>query len=304
MEQVSIIPPRLFPGDRIAIVAPASPFDPENLAIGEEFLRSLGFSSVLGRHLFARSGYLAGDDTARLEDLRWAFQDSDIQGVFCARGGYGTLRLIDRLNDLGIENNPKILLGFSDITALSLYLFKRYSLVTLSGPMPAGKQIITMKPEQTVHLVSLLCDPDYRGRVPGKGKVLVKGEAVGPLLGGNLTMMVHLAAAGILPSLAGAVVLVEDVNEPPYKIDRALTTLLLGGFLKGAAGVVAGQFIGVDDDVVEDLLLDRLSNLKVPLISGFPIGHGKVNVAVPIGGQVKLDAHEHGNLTLMQGAVC
>jgi muramoyltetrapeptide carboxypeptidase len=284
------------------ILAPAGPIDRENLAIGKSFLESMGFEPIEAPHLHEKSGYLAGTDTMRAQDLNQAFLDADIRGIFCARGGYGTLRILPLLKTRAIQYDPKPLIGFSDNTVLAMFLFRKCGLVTFSGPSPAGTQINDMTDEQKSHYADLLKNPQYLGVVPGRGVCLVKGESQGALLGGNLTLLVHLAAADCLPDLSDSILLIEDVNEPLYKIDRAITALLLSGRLQNIQGVLAGEFTGVAQNAVDELLLDRFGPMNIPIVSGFPIGHGKHNIALPIGVAVRLDAN-HGRLELLQASI-
>jgi muramoyltetrapeptide carboxypeptidase len=298
-----LYPPRLNLGDRVAVVATAGPVDSELLNAGESTLKSFGFDPVRGRHLLNRDRYFSGSDQERAEDLNWALAEPTIRAVFCARGGSGTQRILSVLDLQAVVSDPKPIIGFSDVTALAMHLFKTVGLATISGPMPAGTQIGNMPPDHSKHYVRLLTDSTYKGELPGLGRMVLPGVSKGVLLGGNLTLLVHCAAAGGLPSFDGSILLIEDVNEPGYRIDRALTALNLGGFFSGIRGVVAGEFPGIEDQELEQILLAAFGDRGIPVLAGFPIGHGSLNVAVPIGGKIALDAAA-GTVTLLEPAVC
>lgn len=297
-----VFPKALKTGDKVAIISPAGRFEPRNLEAGAAFLQELGLHPVMSENLNAESGYLAGDDNQRADDLNAAIESTEIKGIFCARGGYGSIRLIDRINLRSLKQTPKVFVGFSDITALSMYFLLTCKMVTISAPMMAGTQIGSITPEDGRHYEQLIMNPKYRGTIPGQGRTLISGQAAGPLIGGNLSMLVHCMAAGMMPSLMGGILLIEDVNEAPYRIDRALSTLKISGALDNIAGVVAGQFEGIEHDETDRIVDDVLGSLGVPIITGFPIGHGKTNAAVPIGGRVALDGNT-GRIHLLDGAV-
>lgn len=303
MSQPVVYPPHLATKDRVAVIAPAGPFDPKNLEQGEIFLKEMGFVAVHSENLHQQGDYLAGSDTQRAGDLNRAFSDKNIKGIFCARGGYGALRILPLIDKKIVRANPKVFLGFSDITALHCYFYKHFKMISFSGPMVAGTQINAITDEHKKHYEQLLTDSTYSGVIPGVGRTLKKGIATGRLLGGNLTLLVHCLAAGHLPDLTGAIVFIEDVNEAPYRIDRVLTTLLLSGVLDSVAGVVAGEFLGVGREIIDRILLDRLAPLNVPMICDFPIGHGTHNLAIPVGAMAKLDA-DQAEVELLEGAVC
>ena len=302
MKKFPVTPNRLKSKDKVAIISTASPFDEKNLNIGKEFIISAGWIPVESTNLRAQNGYLCGEDIQRSDDLNSAFKDDSIKAIFCARGGYGSIPLINLIDWNLVEKFPKIFVGFSDITALMMCFLKKTGLATISAPMPAGTQISNMTLKEKEHYIRLLSDPDYQGLIPGKGRALSPGKATGPLIGGNLTLLVHCLAGGILPDLMGAILLIEDVNEPLYRIDRALATLKLSGAIGQIAGVVAGEFISIESDQIDIVLEKHFKHMNIPLISGFPVGHGKTNVAVPIGTQVLLDG-SLGTLHLKQNFV-
>ncbi len=302
MKYPIIRPKPLSPGDMVSIVSPASPFLKENLAVGIEFLTKSGWRPEESKNLRAKNGYLAGRDSQRAEDINLAFKDNRVKGIFSARGGYGSIPLVKHIDMASVIKYPKVFVGFSDITALLMFFLKEAGMMTFSAPMPAGTQIPKMTENDKAHFKNLLTDPSYCGEAPGKGETVFSGLASGPLIGGNLTILVHCAAAGILPDLKGAILLIEDVNEVPFRIDRGLTTLLVSGLIDNIVGVVAGSFIGTKNEDAFDIFHRLFSGRNIPVIFNFPVGHGERNVALPIGAPITLDGNK-GYLILEQGAV-
>jgi muramoyltetrapeptide carboxypeptidase len=285
-----IIPPRLRPGDLIGVISPAGPVDASDLKPGLDLLVSRGFRVQEAPHLYDRHGYLAGDDEARLSDLHAMFLDREITAVFCARGGYGSLRLLDRIDYDLIREHPKILVGYSDITALMMAIYKQTGLVTFHGPMVRG--LSTISGDSLKGLLHILWSEEPLLLDPMEGTPLILGQAEGPLMGGNLSLICHLVGTPFLPSLDGCILFIEDRGEPLYRIDRMLTHLSLAGQLKGIAGVIGGEFMGCGQPSEIDRLLRAVaSNLRIPLVTGFPVGHGRNNLTLPLGMPTQLDTH-------------
>jgi muramoyltetrapeptide carboxypeptidase len=229
------------------------------------------------------------------------FRDRDIKAIFCARGGYGSMRLLDRIHYDLIRENPKILVGYSDITALLMAVCRMTGLVSIHGPMVG--EFSSGRPGNWEGLLELLSSSESMALNLTEGSGLVPGKATGILLGGNLSLICHLMGTPFLPPLDGCILFFEEKGESLYKIDRMLTHLKLTGRLKGIAGIVAGQFEGCDDRAaLEQLLFDRLSDLNIPLATGLPVGHGRENRAVPLGVQAELDV-DHMTLSVMDGCV-
>ena len=284
-----IKPPRLRPGDLIGIISPAGPVDESELKPDLELLESSGFRIHIAPHVYDRQGYLAGDDEARLSDLHGMFQDRKTKAIFCARGGYGTLRLLDKIDYDLIRENPKIIVGYSDITALLMAINKKTGLITFHGPMVRGLSALHDNSRES--LFRLISSNQPVSFSPMAGNPLIVGRATGPLIGGNLSLICHLIGTPFLPSLEGSLLFIEDKGEPLYRIDRMLTHLALAGQLKGIAGLIGGEFIKCGDpSAVDDLLNTAASELEIPLITGFPIGHGLKNTALPLGIPARLDA--------------
>jgi muramoyltetrapeptide carboxypeptidase len=239
--------------------------------------------------LFARDGYLAGSDRRRITELQKAL-DSDVQAVVAARGGYGLARIASLVDWRVVMRRPKWLVGFSDFTVLHAESWRR-GLATVHAPMVCslGRATTTARRQWLDTLEDPMSERRWEGLARWSG-----GRAVGTLVGGNLAILHSMAAAGRLRLPKGAVVLLEDIGERPYRVDRMLTDLMAGGHLRRAAGVIVGDFTdcaaGPDGRTVEQVLRERLGVLGVPVAAGFPIGHGKRNDAVVFGHRARLDA--------------
>lgn len=298
-----ILPPPVRAGDVVRVIAPSSPFDPGELARGLEVLSgTLGLRPRMRPDLAARHAYLAGDDRRRLEEWREAIADEQARAIFCARGGYGAMRLLPDVDPAPLLARPKALVGFSDVTALHAVL-NRAGLATVHGPVVT--QLGRAPPEAVRHLEALLSRAARRetaGGMPEPGAGLAgertvrPGHVSGRLLGGTLALLAHLQGTPFAPRLDGAILLLEDVGERPYRIDRYLTQLRLAGALAGVAGVAVGQLTGCDDDVAiaADVVREAVLALGVPAIEGLPVGHLDANFAVPLGARATLIAPAPG----------
>lgn len=284
------LPPALLPGDRVAVVALSSPVPEDRLDAGLAVLRGWGLEVVEARGLRGRHPdlpYLAGSDEERAAAFMSAWTDPDVGAVLVGRGGYGVPRILDLLDwDALAAAGPRTLVGFSDVTPLLHAVVARLGYAAVHGPAVTG--IGDGAPASRDSVRDLLLGPAGERVVADDLEVLVVGSASGPLVGGNLALLA--ACPGDLLPARGAVVLLEDVDESPHRLDRALTTLLRSGWLDDAAAVVLGGFTRCGDpDVVRGLLLDRLGGLGVPVVAGAPVGHDEPNVAVPIGATAHLD---------------
>ncbi len=276
-------------GDHIGVLAPAGPVRPSEIRPGIRALESMGYRVVPFPHLYDRQDYLAGADDERLKDFHAAIEDPEIKAVICARGGYGSLRLLEKIDYGLIRGNPKILVGFSDITALLWAVFKMTGLVTFHGPMV--KDLTKNNSQNLKNLLHVLSSDHFQTLNLGNGVCIRPGRARGVLLGGNLCLMTHLIGTPFMPSLKGAVLFIEEQGEPPYRIDRMITHLRISGHLEGLAGVIAGDFINCGEPYsIFQILADSLSDLEIPVVGGLPAGHGSKNYALPIGVQALLDA--------------
>ena len=244
---------------------------------------------------------MAGEDKARLSDLHDMFRDKDIKAIFCTRGGYGCMRLLDKINYELIKENPKILVGYSDITALLIAIRKKTGLITFHGPMVRG--LATKNQNNWESLFRTISSSQPLKLSFREGTTLVAGTAKGKLIGGNLNMICHLVGTPYLPSLDGCILFVEERGEALYRLDRMLTHLRLSGQLTGLSGFIAGVFEECSDmSAIEGLLADILSDLDVPLATGLPLGHGLKNMTVPVGLPAKLDT-DSKTLSIMEAAV-
>jgi muramoyltetrapeptide carboxypeptidase len=285
-----LLPPSLKVGDKVRFISPASTPDRESVLQGAKILESWGLEVDFGEHVFNESGYLAGTDEERLSDLNSAFRDPKVRAVFSTRGGKGSYRIADRIDFGAVRRDPKFLIGFSDITALHLSLWKQCRLIGVHGALGGEADVernealrtILTKSEPTVirsREDETTCD------------LTTTGNAVGRLVGGNLDM-IATAAGWSLPSLNGAILLLEAVNMGLGHVDRELSMLRKAGHLAGVAGVAVGQFTDFSshgDFTVVDLLREHLQHLDVPILGGLPLGHGKNPTCALIGSMATLD---------------
>jgi len=287
-------PARLLRGDLIGIISPASPIaDPSRIQDGVRYLESIGYRTIVGKHAEARNGYLAGTDSQRAADLHGMFRNRHVKAIFCVRGGYGTPRLLPSLDYPLLRRNPKILAGFSDITALQLALWHRCRMVTFNGPMVGVDMSPRMDPFAEEHFWRMLTSGEKAMTIRlGKETttVLRKGTAQGRLLGGNLSVLVSLLGTPFMPPFRGSILFVEDVGEDCYRIDRMMTQLRNAGILESTRGVITGQFTDClpmksipDSQTLADVLRDIAGWLRVPFISGLPFGHYTAKLTLPVG---------------------
>jgi muramoyltetrapeptide carboxypeptidase len=298
--------PRLRRGDHVAVVAPAGPVRQPALDAGLDVLRSWGLEvdeaeNARGRH--GRLGYLAADDAARAHDLTQAWSDPDVAAVFCARGGYGTQRMVDLLDWQSLaQARPKALVGFSDITSLHQAFAARLGLSTIHGPSVSS--LASADEESRGHLRSMLLDPAPGTTLtPSPARRLVGGRAEGVLVGGNLALLAAGIGTGGSLASAESIVVLEEVGEAPYRLDRMLTQLLRAGWFDGARGIVVGGL--TDCGPAEDLhevLADRLVPLGLPMVVDAAFGHARRNLAFPLGVPAVLDA-DAGTLVLRDAAL-
>ena len=285
----------LRPGDTVMLVSPSGPTKPERVARGVALLTGWGLRVRLGPHAYARAGYFAGEDAVRAADLNAALADPQVRGVICTRGGYGAQRVVDAIDMAAVRRDPKVVVGFSDITAVQLALWRGARLATLHGPGAAWIDERTPAlSAESLRAALMTTEPVVVKRDPAEqtAAVSVPGTARGTLLGGNLCLLTSSVGTVDMPDLTGAILLLEDVDEPPYKVDRMLTHLRRAGALRGLAGVAIGQFTNCADDwpvTVTDVLTDRLCDLGVPVLGGLPIGHGHGQVTVPVGTPATMD---------------
>lgn len=305
---MKIQPNRLQQGDMVGIAAPSGPVDQEELERALPFLEQLGLRYVLGKHVYNRHGYLAGTDEERLEDLHDLFTNPDVKGIFCARGGYGAARLVDRLDMEVIRRNPKVFWGFSDITYLHTAIRQEAGLVTFHGPMLASCVAKETFHELSAKLFQQLFAPvelHYSEDISPL-QSLSGGTAVGEVVGGNLTQLANSIGTEFEIDTTDRLLLIEDIGEEPYKVDRLLAQLRLAGKLRKAAGIIIGDFAKAEPSnpsatlSMEDVFRHYFGQLGVPVVQGFLMGHCEPNFAIPLGVKGRLDA-DAKTLTILPG---
>lgn len=309
-----LLPPPLNKGDTIALVSPSSATDdPFDLQLAQEAMQALGFQVKTGAHDTARRGHLAGTDAERAGDLNAMFADKDVKAIICARGGSGAARLLPLLDYDAIRRNPKVLLGYSDITALHCAIQARTGLVTFHGPIGSGswnrfnvdqfQRLFFNRELMQYQNVSEAGDE----LVPRKNRTvtITGGKAQGELVGGNLTVLTALAGSPYLPDFSGKILFLEDVSEAPYRIDRMFSTLKLMGVLDRIAGLIFGECTdcnpgdGYGSLTLPQIFDDYLKPLKIPAYRGAMIGHIRQQFIVPVGGKVEMDA-DAGTFRLLE----
>jgi muramoyltetrapeptide carboxypeptidase len=299
--QMTTFPPAWKKNDRISIVAPSFVFDTERIRDGLDLFRSLGFEPHVPEGLSERDGYFAGPDAHRATLLSQALTDPNTTGVICARGGYGAARLLPSLPYEHLRKNPKLLVGFSDITALSLGLYAKLGLCSLHGPMIGT---LRWDDTSTQNLIKLATGKPAEPLKLHEPVVLSHGTTEGTLLGGNLCLIASLVGTPYFPNFDGAILYLEDVDEKPYRVDRMLTQLELAGVLDKISGALVGDFAGCEDPNYPEpswltVIERRLAKRGVPVLAGFPGGHRKINWPLLIGAKTKIDA-SLGVVTLLE----
>lgn len=311
-----IKPKRLLKGDTVALITPASGVDASVFITALQNIEKLGFRPKISKYSLARNGFLAGNDRERLEDLHWAFADKEVKAVWCVRGGYGVTRILPLVDFKLIENNPKILIGYSDITALHTAIHQNTGLITFHGPVAASGYTDYAKN----HVLGVVSNPSVNYKIEispqnaankssvYKTETITPGRAVGELIGGNLSLLAAMAGTPFaLKDTKGKILFIEDVGEAPYRIDRMLTQLLQTVDMKRLSGIALGIFKGCEakDDKSQSLievLKDRLGNLGIPVIYGLSFGHIRDQCTLPVGVKAELDA-EKATIKLLESAV-
>ncbi len=278
-------------GRRVSIVAPSSPFPSDRYRAGVEVLGRLGLE--VKEHAFARAstGFLAGPDDLRVRALEEVLQDPHTDVVWAARGGYGLTRIAHRLGE-AVAASDKTIVGFSDVCALHA-LARRSGLISIHGPVVT--QLADLSPSDLANLEHAIQGRYGMISAVAEGPIVAGGRAEGRLAGGNLAVLAAMVGSEIFPDLRGAIVLLEDVGEPTYRLDRMLTQLILSRAFEGVAGFACGDFVGCEprkptEPLAIEVLSERLGGLGVPVLLGLPFGHGKRNLALPLGARAELDA--------------
>lgn len=294
-------PPRLTPGDTIGVVAPASPFDQALFEKGVAVLENMGYRVFLPDGLSRQGRFLAGPDRHRAGLVNRMLSDKNVNGIFCARGGYGSMRLLDHIAFDALQANPKFFVGFSDITALLVTMVERGGAVAFHGPvlttLGKGDQ------ETQGSLAAAMTSNEPIELQANGGETLRPGRCTGIVTGGNLRTLCHLVGTPYAPNFRGRIVFLEDIGEAPYRIDRMLYHMRMAGCFEGMAGLALGTFddCGPPGDVSK-IVMDIFNDVDIPILSGFAIGHGPVNRTIPLGIPAELDT-ERQRLAFLEPAV-
>ncbi len=312
-----IKPKRIKQGDTIGVIAPSSGLPAEDFDKAVQNLSDLGFKIKIGKYARARNGFLAGTDKERIEDLHWAFSDSEIKAVWCVRGGYGASRILPAIDYNLIRKNPKIFIGYSDITAPHLAIFQNTGLVTFHGPVGTSNYSDYTKN----HVLNPLMNPtekykielsEYNKTQPSnlfKTEIITKGKASGELIGGNLSLLSAMAGTPFaLKNLKGKILFIEDIGEQPYRVDRMLTQIRQSVDLKSLSGIALGVFEDCNprdpktSQSLIEVLKDRLGDLGIPVIYGLSFGHIRDQFTLPLGIKAELDTH-NATMTFLETCV-
>jgi muramoyltetrapeptide carboxypeptidase len=310
-------PKRLKPGDTIGLVTPAGPITELQLEKTIENIEGLGFKVKFNRkRILAKNGYLAGSDLLRADEVNLMFDNPDIDGIWCVRGGYGVARILDMLNYKVIRKNPKVLIGYSDITALHQAIYKKTGLVCFHGPVGAS----TFTDYSRKHIKDVITNPqdnyiiEYAAENANKENkiyrpfTITKGIAEGQLIGGNLTLVSSLVGTPYDISYDDKLVFLEDIGEKPYRIDRMITQMSLAGKFDKVKGIILGVFLnceakeGESSLSLKDMLIDRFQYLNIPVIYGMSFGHIDNQFTLPLGIKARLNTIEK-SITLLESSV-
>lgn len=310
----TVKPNTLRRGDKISVVAPAGPVDRAKMERAFARIAARGFHLKTYGDLYRSHGYLAGDDATRAQELMAAFADPETAAVWCARGGYGVLRILDQIDFSRIAEQPKVFIGFSDITLLHLTIQQRTGLITFHGPnlqdgfgkpedMPAANEASLWQAFSEPDDSAVLDSSAQNGYVYNFENVEVldlqsvsPGIATGQLTGGNLAVISSVVGTPFEIETAGRILFLEDIGERAYRLDRYLAQLKLAGKLANLAGVLLGSFSFDKGDKVDSqadiqaVFKDYFGHLGIPVLAGFPAGHDRYNLALPIGAQLKIDS--------------
>ncbi len=313
-----IKPPRLKPGDTVGLVCPAAPaYSKQTVEVIAESMQALGFKVKYGKRMWERYGYLAGKDDERAADINEMFADRSVQGIVCVHGGWGCARLLPLLDYDMIRKNPKVLLGYSDVTALLLGIYSQTGLVTFHGPVGAVSwneftvsylRKVLMNGEAVLYKNPKVIG-DNLTQVADRIDVINPGKARGRLLGGNLTVLSHLLGTPYLPDWKGSLFFAEDVSEAPYRMDRMITQVKLAGILDEVNGFIFGKCTECDPGegsygslTLEDLWNDHIRPSQKPAFAGAMIGHIRQKFTIPVGIEAEMDA-QAGTIRFLESAV-
>jgi muramoyltetrapeptide carboxypeptidase len=304
-------PPALRPGDRLAIVAPASPFDVAQFERGLAELRDLGFEPVYDETVFARDRYLAGPAAERAAALDRAWRDPSIAGLVAVRGGYGSAHLLPLLDPVVARAYPKVLLGYSDLTTLQVWMLQQAGVVSFQGPMLEGRLARGVEGYDRDALLRVVGTAEAAGELDARDLAILRpGEAAGPVVGGTLTQLAAtMGTPWAFEPPPGAILFLEDVGERPYRLDRLVTQLKLAGVLRRVAGVMLGTFPGCDEPggvpTAREVLATLFADFTGPVVAGLPVGHvDGPSLTLPLGVSARIVASGSPRILIEEAAVC
>lgn len=320
-KNLKVIKPRfLKDGANIGLIAPASYIDESELEDSKNNLATLGFNTFNTERILKRFGYLAGDDKNRADDLNEMFRNNKIDAIVCVRGGYGCMRMLDLIDYEMIKKNPKILIGYSDITALLFALYSQAGLVAFHGPVGTSTfnnysvdSFVNVLMYGKKNYIPPLAEDDFYNQDPAYARYTINsGKAQGVLIGGNLSIVVSMLGTKYDVDYSGKIIFLEEISEEPYRIDRMLSQLILAGKFKNAAGIVLGVFKNCERKRINpsfeetfklrEVLEDRLKGLGIPAFYGFSFGHVTNKITIPFGIKAEIDA-DNLSLKYLEAAV-
>lgn len=299
-----IIPPYLKPGDRIRIVSPAGKVQKDKILPGIELLQDEGYEVLIGKHVFDKQFQYAGTDQQRASDMQEAINDQATKAIICARGGYGTIRIIEKLDFSEILKNPKWLIGFSDVTVLHTVLNK-LGLASIHGSMPGFFLENKKTTRSFLSLIEVLSSGRSQNEIAGH-QLNRKGISSGELVGGNLSLLYCLQGTPWQLGTSGKILMIEDVGEYLYHLDRMMQNLKMTGQLRNLAGLVVGGFTEMKDNEspfgksASEIILEAVSDYNFPVCFDFPVGHIPKNLAVMFGGKYQLEVTEKVRFTRLE----
>ena len=309
-------PKRLSKGDAVALITPASGVEADVFERAMLNIQDLGFRVKIGKNARLKNGFLAGNDRERVEDLHAAFADKSIKAIWCVRGGYGVTRILPSVDFNLIRKNPKVFIGYSDITALHTAIYQNTGLITFHGPVAISSYSDYVRK----NLLNVISNPSKNYKIEisqvnaekedgtYKTRTITSGKAVGELIGGNLSLLAAMAGtSSALKNVKGKILIMEDVGEAPYRIDRMLTQLLQSVDMRSLSGIALGIFSGCEakdenSQTLMEVIKDRLGNLGIPVVYGLSFGHIGDQCTLPVGIKAELDA-EKATVTLLEAAV-
>ncbi len=301
MVRVMMKPSKLKKGDIVGVIAPASPPKTEPLQKAIRFLEELGLNVKVGKSVHKKYGYLAGEDKERIEDIHEMFKDRNVKAIFCACGGFGTGRIVSRLDFELIRQNPKIFWGYSDITFLHTAIHQQTGLVTFHGPMLSSDIGLDDVHEATKESFQQLFHSGDIEYTYDKSKLetVVEGVAGGQVIGGNLTLLVSTLGTPYEVDTKGKLLFIEDIDEEPYKVDRMVNQLKMANKFNEASGIIIGDFKNCVPKkrerslTLDEVLTAHIASAGKPVIKGFKIGHSSPSIAIPVGSLGIMDTFEH-----------